>query len=281
MTDNKVNFDSFKRDFDLNDDDFNILKELSLRWTGISLSDNKKTMIYARLSKRLRALNLSSFSQYCIYLKSNTDKEKTNFINAITTNLTSFFRENHHFSYLETHVIPKLINKNAHTRKIRIWSAGCSTGEEPYSIAMLLMSMPALKGWDIKILSTDLDSDVIQKAESNIYTRDRVQGIDPKFNRYIHDIDDETVSIDPSVKGIIRFRVLNLLDPWPFKNEFDIVFCRNVVIYFDKNIQKILFSRYAKNLSSNGYLFIGHSETLNKLSTDFTSVGRTIYFKRS
>ncbi len=281
MLDSKVGFDQFKRDFELSDDDFKIIKELSLKWTGISLSNSKKTMIYGRLNKRLRELEFSSFSQYCIYLKTHTDKEKTKFINAITTNLTSFFREMHHFSYLESHVIPELIEKNAHTRKIRIWSAGCSTGEEPYSIAMLLTQIPALAGWDIKILATDLDSDVIKKAESNVYACDRIQGVDSKFKRYIIEGENETVSIDPNVKNMIRFRVLNLLDTWPFKNTFDIVFCRNVVIYFDKNTQEMLFSRYAKNISNSGYLFIGHSETLNKLSTDFSSVGRTVYLKRS
>lgn len=251
-----------------------------MEWTGISLSDHKRNMIYGRLSRRLRALGLSDFNQYCNLLEASPAAEKTEFINSITTNLTAFFREIHHFEYLARTVIPNLMRANAASRKIRIWSAGCSTGEEPYSIAMVFKSFSALKGWDVKILATDLDSNVVAKGAGAVYPIDRAEGVPDKYRQFFkRDKTSNNVQIKDSVRELIRFRQLNLLHEWPMRGSFDIIFCRNVVIYFDLPTQKKLFNRYADMLVDNGHLFIGHSENLYKVTDRFNSMGRTIYQK--
>ena len=164
--------------FNLTDGDFNFIRSLVSEETGIVLSDAKRNLVYGRLSRRIRALGLSDFNSYCSILKDRNNDEIVNFINAITTNLTSFFRENHHFEFLAKTAIPKLLETNASRRRIRIWSAGCSTGEEPYSIAMTLReNIPNIESWDVKILATDLDSNVLATAAAGIYARDRVTGI--------------------------------------------------------------------------------------------------------
>lgn len=268
------------REFPMSIANFETIKRIAMEWTGISLSDHKRNMIYGRLSRRLRALGLSDFNQYCNLLEASPAAEKTEFINSITTNLTAFFREIHHFEYLASTVIPNLMRANAASRKIRIWSAGCSTGEEPYSIAMVFNSFSALKGWDVKILATDLDSNVVAKGASAVYPVDRAEGVPDKYRQFFkRDKTTNNVQIKDSVRELIRFRQLNLLHEWPMRGSFDIIFCRNVVIYFDLPTQKKLFNRYADMLVDNGHLFIGHSENLYKVTDRFNSIGRTIYQK--
>lgn len=268
------------REFPMSIANFETIKRIAMEWTGISLSDHKRNMIYGRLSRRLRALGLSDFNQYCNLLEASPAAEKTEFINSITTNLTAFFREIHHFEYLASTVIPSLMRANAASRKIRIWSAGCSTGEEPYSIAMVFNSFSALKGWDVKILATDLDSNVVAKGASAVYPVDRAEGVPDKYRQFFkRDKTTNNVQIKDSVRELIRFRQLNLLHEWPMRGSFDIIFCRNVVIYFDLPTQKKLFNRYADMLVDNGHLFIGHSENLYKVTDRFNSIGRTIYQK--
>ena len=268
------------REFPMSIANFETIKRIAMEWTGISLSDHKRNMIYGRLSRRLRALGLSDFNQYCNLLEASPAAEKTEFINSITTNLTAFFREIHHFEYLASTVIPSLMRANAASRKIRIWSAGCSTGEEPYSIAMVFNSFSALKGWDVKILATDLDSNVVAKGASAVYPVDRAEGVPDKYRQFFkRDKTTNNVQIKDSVRELIRFRQLNLLHEWPMRGSFDIIFCRNVVIYFDLPTQKKLFNRYADVLVDNGHLFIGHSENLYKVTDRFNSIGRTIYQK--
>lgn len=259
---------------------FETIKQIAMEWTGINLSDHKRNMIYGRLSRRLRALGLSNFNEYCNLLETPACPEKTEFTNAITTNLTAFFREMHHFEHLSNTVIPHLMRANAATKKIRVWSAGCSTGEEPYSISMVFNSFSALKGWDVKILATDLDSNVVKKGESAVYPVDKAEGVPDKYRQFFKkDRSSSNVQIKDGVRDLIRFRQLNLLHDWPMRGAFDIIFCRNVVIYFDLPTQKKLFNRYADHLVADGHLFIGHSENLYKVTDRFHSIGRTIYQK--
>ena len=273
-----------EREFHYTEKDFNTVRKLVAEQTGIHLTDAKKDLVYGRLSKRIRNLGLSSFQDYIEFVKNNHEEELVNFINAITTNLTSFFRENHHFEYLSKTLLPNIIEKNEQTRRIRIWSAGCSTGEEPYSIAMtVLETMGHLPNWDIKILATDLDTNVIDKASAGVYAEERITGIDKVRARrwFLRGQGGKSgyVKVSKELKDIITFRQLNLMNSWPMRGLFDIIFCRNVVIYFDKPTQKILFDRYANILVDNGTLFIGHSETLFKVSTRFKATGNTIYQK--
>ena len=272
------------RDFNFTDRDFEKVRNLVKSHTGISLSNAKKDMVYSRLSRRLRNLGIDKFSDYCNLVEGGDDAELIKFTNAITTNLTAFFREDHHFQYLAKTLVPELIRKNQLDRRIRIWSAGCSTGEEPYSLAMTMKeSMPSNETWDLKILATDLDSDVLQKASNGVYSSDRINGLsnNRKKRWFLNGKGDNegTVRVRPELQEIITFKQLNLLQEWPTKGPFDFIFCRNVVIYFDKDTQKVLFDRYANVLKNDAHLFIGHSESLFKVSDRFKLLGQTIYKK--
>ena len=272
------------REFDFKDKDFELLKQIVSEHTGIVLTDAKRNMVYGRLARRLRALDLGSFSEYISVVKSD-EQELVNFINSVTTNLTAFFRENHHFEYLTNKLLPALLEKNKQTRKIRIWSAGCSTGEEPYSLAITLRDFfEDHPGWDVKILATDIDTNVIAKAASGIYTADRLEGLSPDLiKRWFVKGKGENegmVKVRKELQSLISFKQLNLLQGWPMKGSFDFMFCRNVVIYFDKPTKITLFERYADIIDSKGFLFIGHSETLFQISDRFESLGGTIYQKK-
>ncbi len=260
---------------------FQRIKTIVYDHTGINLSDHKQNMVYGRLARRLRALGLTNFDDYIALIEQDNSAEFGDFTNAITTNLTSFFREKHHFDYLKDKLIPELMRVNLSTKRIRIWSAGCSSGEEPYSIALVVNSFAALKGWDIKILATDLDSSVVARAKAGIYPTDRIESVPEIYLKsFKRDRNDQQVKVKDDIRQLITFKQLNLLHPWPMKGLFDFIFCRNVVIYFDTPTQKQLFNRYAEVLKPNGHLFIGHSENLNKVSDRFNNLGRTIYCKR-
>ncbi len=275
--------DLFEREFSFTDSDFRYIQSLVAERTGIVLGDIKRTMVYSRLVRRIRKCGVNSFKAYCDLLKLGDETELISFTNAITTNLTSFFREPHHFDYLKTELLPELEQLKTNKR-LRIWSAGCSSGEEPYSIAMTVQDYFAGKqGWDIKILATDLDSEMVSRAAQGIYTQDRVTGLDKghlqKYVRKGRGEHEGMVRMSDSLKQMITFKKLNLLHEWPFHGPFDFVFCRNVVIYFSKDTQKELFDRYADVMSDNSSLFIGHSESLFNVTCRFKSLGRTIYRK--
>lgn len=266
------------REFPMTEGNFQHIKKIAYSLTGISLTDHKKNMIYGRLARRLRKLDLANFDDYIDLLEAGEPAELTEFINAITTNLTSFFRENHHFQHLQTEVIPRLMRANLAKKRIRIWSAGCSTGEEPYSIAMVLASFAALSTWNVKVLATDLDSSVVEKASQGIYTSERVENIPDQYRKFLQqDKNSDRVKVKDKVRELITFKQLNLLHDWPMKGPFDVIFCRNVVIYFDANTQRELFDRYANILREDGDLYIGHSESLHNICNRFKSCGRTIY----
>lgn len=270
--------DFLAKEFPMTDADFARVKHIAYRLTGITLSNHKKNMVYSRLSRRIRHLNMSCFADYIALVEEGRQDENTEFVNAITTNLTSFFREIHHFYFLKSNLIPHLIKEKAKHKRLRIWSAGCSTGEEPYSIAMVLKSFAALSTWDIKILATDLDSNVIEKARQGSYTAERAEGIPGEYRRFLQvDRAHEYIKVKDSARDIITFKCLNLLNDWPMKGPFDIIFCRNVVIYFNADTQRVLFDRYADMLTAKGNLFIGHSESLHSITTRFKPLGRTIY----
>ena len=271
-----------QREFLYTREDFDFLRKMSNEHSGILVPDDKFDMFYSRLSKRIRMHGLANFKEYCLYLKNNPEKEFTEFINAVTTNLTSFFREQHHFDYLKNTVIPEVLKKNATNKTIRVWSAGCSTGEEPYSIAMtLLENVPS--NWEIKILATDLDTNVLQTAAEGIYTNDRVAGLPQEsLKRWFKKGKGHNavkVRMSRELQAIIHFKQLNLMQEWPMKSYFDFIFCRNVLIYFDRDTKQRLAQRYGELLTTGSHLFIGHSESLNNLDTGFELIGHTIYKK--
>jgi chemotaxis protein methyltransferase CheR len=274
------------REFDFSDDNFERIRQFVSEHTGIVLTDAKKNMVYGRLSKRIRKGRFADFTTFCDAIDDGDEHEQEFLINAITTNLTSFFRENHHFEFLANTVIPELVKEKGRNKRLRIWSAGCSTGEEPYSIAMTLKeSLPNFDQWDVKILATDLDANVVEHGKQGIYRAERIEGLSSErtkrwFKRGSGDNAD-MVKVKDELKEMISFKRLNLLHEWPMKGPFDFMFCRNVVIYFDKPTQKVLFARYEKILKPKAYLFIGHSESLYKVSTDFESMKHTTYRKIS
>jgi len=274
------------RDYELTEREFNQIRKLVIEHTGISLSDAKRNLVYSRLSKRLRQMQLGDFRSYIKLLESPEGADElANFTNAITTNLTSFFREEHHFDYLKGTVLPQLMRENAGTKKIRIWSAGCSTGEEPYSIAMAIREVISESAdWDIRILATDLDTNVLARASAGVYALERLNNVSkPRIKRWFlrgKGDNSGSVKICSALRNMITFKQLNLMNDWPIKNQFDVLFCRNVVIYFDKPTQKILFSRYYHHIKDTGHMFLGHSETLYKVSDQFELIGQTIYKKK-
>ena len=270
-------------EFEFADRDFQRIRQIINQVAGISLADGKRELVYSRLSRRLRQLGLRRFEEYCQLLETGeNDAELGEFVNALTTNLTSFFRESHHFEFLAEELIPRLMKDRSFShRHIRIWSAGCSTGEEPYSIAMVLREMLPAVGWDVKILATDLDSNVLATAERGVYEWNRVQDLpETRLRRwFLKGRGSQTgmVQVTSALREMITFRRLNLMEDWPMRGAFDIVFCRNVVIYFDKPTQRVLFERFADILIEQGHLFVGHSESLFKVTERFVPLGKTIY----
>lgn len=265
--------------------DFEEVRSLLYQHAGISLNDGKADLVYGRLSRRLRVTGYSDFAAYLEFITSPSGgPELTYFINALTTNLTGFFREPHHFDYLRNTLLPESMRWHAQDRRIRYWSAGCSTGEEAYSMAMVGREiMPTGQGWDIKILATDLDSSVIATAQSGRYSTQRISGLSrQRAGKWFHRVKGEgsdEVQIDASVQKLVTFKQLNLMHDWPMRGPFDAIFCRNVVIYFDKPTQQKLFDRYADLLVDRGYLFLGHSESMHNVSDRFELVGQTMYRK--
>lgn len=251
---------------------------------GISLSDAKRTLVIARLSKIVRNRHLPSFDAYLDFLEtSGTPADAQEFVNALTTNLTRFWREEHHFTHLVAHVGELLKSRAAHAdKRLRIWSAGCSTGQEPYTIALSLIdAWPELRRWDFRILATDIDTSVIAKAATGIYPEGELNGLGPERVRMFERIDAGRVRIPPAVAALVSFKPLNLMAPWPMKGPFDAIFCRNVTIYFDKPTQGEVFSRLGQILAPGGFLYIGHSENLGTGGAGFRLVGKTIYQSRA
>lgn len=250
----------------LTDDVFARLAGIVHRETGIVLPPAKRNMVVSRLSRRLRALGLDDFAQYCRFVESDDGKtELRALISAITTNVTSFFREPHHFETL-SNILPDLANKARSGERVRIWSAACATGQEPYSIAVTILERwPDAVDFDVKILATDIDPEAIASARRGVYSNTVVSNAPTILRRYlVSGPTSDTVAIADRPRKIVRFEELNLLGPWPFRGTFDVIFCRNVVIYFDATTRSRLWARLADRLVPGGWLFVGHSETIDR-----------------
>ena len=283
MTDLIKNLD---KEFIFTNEDFNFLSNLVGENAGINLTEDKRELVYGRVAKRLRLLGINNFSDYCNLLRQENTDELTHFINSITTNVTSFFREKHHFDYLANTIIPDLIRKNSgavHPRLL-IWSAGCSTGEEPYSIAMVLReNIKDLDRWDAKVLATDLDSNVLKTAREGVYPIERVSEFPIVRKKMWMLLGTGTkhgsVKIRTNIQNLVDFKQLNLTENWPVQGKFDCIFFRNVAIYFKRETQIDLLNRFADHLDENGTLFVGHAESLIGISNRFVKTGLTIHQK--
>lgn len=275
----------YEREFAYTEQNFEYLRRLAAEHAGVVLNNDKFEVIYARLVKRLRVLKLHDFNAYCHLLRTNNDMEINCFIGAVTTHVTHFFREPHHFDFLARECLPQLVKQKERTHKIRILSAGCSTGKEPYSIAMVLKeNIPMLSQWDIKIIGVDIDSESLTQAKAGIFSEDQQGSLSElRIQKWFYK--DATVpkgfmKIRPDLERLVEYKVVNLAkDKWPLYDTFDIIFCRNVVIYFDQELQSKVFNKFADIMSPDGILIIGYSEMLYKICDRFQNIGRTIYKK--
>ncbi len=270
------------REYEFSDEDFRALRDLVKKMTGISLSENKRELVYGRVSRRLRAIGLKTFGEYRRLLEAHDESELIEFCNALTTNLTSFFRESYHFDYLRDEFLGPRIKDPHGSRRIRLWSSACSSGEEAYSIAMIICeTVKDPKKWDIKILATDLDTNILEIGRRGVYSQDRAKGISAqRLSRFFRETNDGKSTVYealPELKNLISFRQLNLTHELPMSGPLDVIFCRNVVIYFDKDTQRHMFARLARLQRYDDLLFLGHSENLLGVSTDYTLIGKTIY----
>ena len=274
--------DDTVREFLYEQKDFEQVRDRIYNHAGIALADHKRDLVYNRLVRRVRTLGVDSFSEYLALLDRSPD-ELSQFVNAMTTNLTSFYREAHHFEYLAETYIPALAK--AGQRTLRVWSSACSVGEEPYSIAISLLEAGIdPNSWDINILATDIDTDVLAVAENGVYPLDRVDSLSIKrkklgFLRGKNEHNDK-IMVKPLIKNMIQFRYCNLMESWNINEPLDIIFCRNVMIYFDKDTQTALLDRMTKLLKPGGILLIGHSESPARSMKDYKLLGRTMYQKR-
>lgn len=251
---------------------------------GLHLPLTKKDLVYSRLTKRLRELGLRDFHSYCGLLEGpDGSEERTHMLSALTTNVTHFFREPHHFKLLREQVLPPLIKAAREKRRVRLWSAGCSAGQEPYSLAFTLLELcPEAGNLDIRILASDVDPQILQSAESGVYPAEETKALPEQARRLIDVLPGGGFSIGNKARALVRFGALNLIEDWPVRGPFDIIFCRNVAIYFDRETQSRLWHRFAGLLPVGGHLFIGHSERVaGPAESTLQSIGVTAYRKRS
>ncbi|MEL6978881.1 MAG: protein-glutamate O-methyltransferase [Pseudomonadota bacterium] len=248
--------------------------------TGIVIKEHKLEMIQSRISRRVRANKMTTFGEYLAFVDSAAGaSEIGELINVVTTNLTSFFRENHHFEHLKDEMLEPAAA--AGVSRFRIWSSACSSGEEPYSIAMTVLDSAAARLSDLKILATDLDTNILDRASKGVYAEDRVAPIPEALRKRAFTSGPDGYAAAPTLKQHISFRQLNLLQPWPMSGPFDVIFCRNVLIYFDAETKMGVVNRMAELLRPDGALYLGHSESLLGEHPLLRSEGSTIYRRRS
>ncbi|MEO0864241.1 MAG: protein-glutamate O-methyltransferase [Pseudomonadota bacterium] len=241
------------------------IADLAYEESGINLVPEKRLMVQSRLRHRLRALQLPGFDDYAALVTSRDGaSERRHMISALTTNVTHFYREPHHFALLTEHVLPVMRNKIRQGAPIRLWSAGCSNGQEPYSIVMhLFLEEPALRHADFKLLATDIDPKVIEHARAALYTTAQSKPLPDEAAQFLLPGErDGQIRISPDIRERVTFKELNLLSDWPMRGQFDAIFCRNVVIYFDVETQERLWPRFASALAPHGLFFLGHSERI-------------------
>jgi len=271
-------------EFLLTSEDFQRIAAMLYADAGIYLRESKATLVYSRLAKRVRALGLENFRDYCA-LVAGADGvgERQKMLAALTTNVTHFFREPHHFEHLKKQVLPSLLEAAGQGARVRIWSAGCSSGQEPYSIALTILSvMPRADQHDIKILATDIDPYMVERGREGTYGDAVLSAVPAELrNRYfvsVRDGGERTWTVSDQLRSLVTFRELNLNGPWPMKGPFQAIFCRNVVIYFDERTQQRIWSRFEPLLQPDGWLYVGHSERVTgPIATAFSSEGITTY----
>ncbi len=272
-------------EFMMSVDDFRRIAAMIYSDAGIYLQEAKATLAYARLAKRLRVLGLDNFRDYCELVASPQGQaERQEMLAALTTNVTRFFREAHHFEHLKTYVLPPLLNQASRGGRVRIWSAACSSGQEPYSIALTILSlMPNATAHDVKVLATDIDPHILEVGRKGVYSESLLADVPvdlrTRFFEPQRGPGEPSWRVTEALRDLVSFRPLNLIENWPMAGAFHAIFCRNVVIYFDEPTQQKLWSKFVPKLGSGGWLYIGHSERVSgpaasQLSSDGISTYR-------
>jgi len=271
---------------EIKDEEFNKLRSLIYKNIGINLTEEKRTLLMGRLQKTLKSLNFTNFSQYYDYLVADkTGNALSNLANTISTNHTFFWREKEHFDFFQSTALPEIAAraKQNNSNDIRIWCAGCSTGEEPYTLGFTMMEFfgQEYKKWDAGVLATDISAKVLDYAIKGVYPADRVKMLPDKLiNKYFYKTKDGDYEVKDELKREITYRRFNLMNhKFPFKKRFDAIFCRNVMIYFDNPTRETLVNKFYDLLVPGGYLFIGHSESLNRNATKFAYIQPALYKK--
>jgi chemotaxis protein methyltransferase CheR len=280
-----LHFENNDREFLLTKESANFLSKIAYDYAGIWIDPSREYYFYHRLLKRIQLLNLPSFEAYCALLEEKGANELDMYINAITTNVTSFFREEIHFEYVASDIIPTLLKKNSLSHQIRIWSAGCSSGEEAYSIAITVAeSMPVDSVWNVKILATDINSFVLDVAKIGIYEEEAIDYLTQQQKQHFFlkgtGQNQGKVIVKPELAKMITFNRLNLVTSWPMKSRFDVIFCRNVIIYMNKETQRSLISKFSAFLNPGGYLIIGNAESIIDITNDFKLIKNSVYQKK-
>lgn len=271
---------------DLSDALFKKISAYVYEVCGINLTERKRELVNTRIGKIIREKNLSGFREYYDTLISDTTGEAvSDLMNAISTNLTSFFRESKHFEYLERELLPQIRERAIKSGKLsfRAWSAGCSTGAEVYTLAMVIAhTIPDALAWDSKLLATDIDTNVMNTGAQGVYPKEMVKPVPlPYLSKYFQRSEDgQRYRVKQILRRLVQFKYLNLIEPFPFRGKFDIIFCRNVMIYFDKTTQQNLVDKFSNALKPGGVLFIGHSEGLSGLKHNMSYIKPTIYQKK-
>jgi chemotaxis protein methyltransferase CheR len=266
-------------------EDFNKIAQILHSHAGIALAEGKAALVYSRLAKRLRSLGLRSFREYCALVEDSREiDERQAMMAALTTNVTRYFREPHHFDHLRDQVLPKLIDRAKRGGRIRLWSAACSNGQEPYSMAITVLSaLPDAANLDVKILATDIDPNMVAEGRAGVYREEAIMPVPVDLRRrWFKKAGQDRWEVADELRALVSFRELNLIGDWPMKGKFDVIFCRNVVIYFDEPTQERIWSRFAPMLEPGGTLYIGHSERVSGAATQvFETTGLTTYSLRS
>lgn len=277
------------REESISNADFGRLRSLIYEQSGISLNADKKTMLELRVKRRLRSLHLDSFAEYCEYLfgPHGQKEEIVHLLDVVSTNKTDFFREPEHFTFLAEKAIPELMARNESGRPLLIWSAGCSTGEEPYTLAMVLKEWGAVNpGFRFRVLATDISNTVLAKAGRGVFSSEVVRPVPAELRRKYfmrsRDRDSQLMRVVPELRQLVEFRRLNFMDAtFGLAEKADVIFCRNVIIYFDRPTQEQIMQKLADQLMPGGYAFVGHSETLHDMNLPLVAIAPALYRKQN
>lgn len=257
--------------------EFERVRSMIYSYCGIHINTRKQVLVQSRLSKRMRQLSISTFNEYLDLVNSEKPRgEFLSFVDVLTTNKTSFYRENRHFEFIKNVLYPEMKG-----RSVKWWSAGCSSGEEPITLAMNLLEAQHQFGWlNVKILATDISREVLSIAKSGIYTSHKISDIPPQYLRkYFTQLPDNIYQVNANVKNLITFGRLNLKNHWPLKGNFQMIMCRNVMIYFNRKTQELIVDKFRELLELGGYLFLGHSESINAARLGFKNIAPAVYQK--